>query len=234
MKWAYGVTTVPSRKKTLLPRTLESLKDAGFPCPWLFVDGAQERSEYAQFALETTIRYPGIRTAGNWVLSLYELLYRFPECQRYAIFQDDFVTYRNLRQYLEQCKYPEDGYWNLFRYPAPRELKKDSVGWHKAKLQRGLGAVALVFNREATWRLFASEHMATRPFRATKVRRYKSIDGGIVTAMKKAGYKEYIHWPSLVQHTGDVSTTSNSKHPKATCFRGENFDAMNLLKEQEK
>jgi hypothetical protein len=198
------------------------------------VDGCEDRNEYASFGLEVTTRHPRIRTAGNWILSLYELLYRFPDCQRYAIFQDDLLAYRNLRQYLEHCKFPSDGYWNLFRYPANREPDRKENGWHKAELQRGLGAVALVFDRKATWSLFASEHMATRPFRAKENRRYKSIDGGIVTAMKKASRKEYIHWPSLVQHTGKESTTSNAKHPDAVTFRGEDFDALELLKEQGK
>jgi hypothetical protein len=37
--WAYGITTVPSRLTTLLPRTITSLAAAGFDKPHLFVDG---------------------------------------------------------------------------------------------------------------------------------------------------------------------------------------------------
>jgi hypothetical protein len=60
-------------------------------------------------------------------------------------------------------------------------------------------------------------------------RGWRAIDGGIVTALAHAEYKEYCHNPTLVQHIGHKSTMGNSAHPQATSFQGEQFDAMKLL-----
>ncbi len=229
MLWAYGVTTVPSRINDLLPRTLASLKEAGFPKPRLFVDGECDENDYHRFDLEVTTRCPTIRIFGNWVLTLWELYLREPLAERYAIFQDDFITYRNLRQYLEKCEYPETGYWNLYTFPKNQALApKGTTGWYLSN-QLGKGAVALVLNRQAVVTVLGHPHIVTRPQSANK-RSFKAVDGAVVTAFEKAKWKEYVHNPSLVQHIGDQSTLGNHKHARAKSFRGEQFDAMELLK----
>lgn len=230
--WAYGVTTVPARKVHYLPRTLESLKTAGFECPRLFIDGCHDPKEYDRFGLEVTVRYPTIRPYGNWVLALAELYLRSPAADRFAIFQDDFVTYRNLRTYLDEREYPGErdtrpkGYYNLYTFPHNQTLCKDQVGWSLSD-QMGKGAVALVFNREAVRLLLGSQHIIDRA--QDPNRGWKAIDGGVVTAMKEIGWKEYIHHPSLVQHIGDVSSIGNGRHAKAGNFWGEEFNAEELL-----
>lgn len=228
MLWAYGVTTVPSRINDLLPQTLASLQDAGFPKPRLFVDGEADPTAYKRFGLEVTTRHPAIRIFGQWVLTLWELYLRQPLADRYAIFQDDFITYKNLRQYLEKCPYPERGYWNLYTFPKNQKLApKGTTGWYLSN-QLGKGAVALVLNREAVTTVLGHQHMLKRPQQANK-RSYKAVDGAIVTAFKKADWKEYVHNPSLVQHTGEQSTLSNKKHALAISFRGNEFNALELL-----
>jgi hypothetical protein len=239
VKWAYGVTTVTMRiNNGSLNRTLKSLEAAGFDKPRLFVDGCSP-SEWQDSLIgkgpdgtfsdyEITLRYPNVRTAGNWVLTLHELLIRDPNADRYAIFQDDFVTYLGLKSYLENCEYPAKGYWNLYTFPVNQQLapKDGSTGWFLAN-QCGQGAVALIFNRETVITLLSSRHLIERPLDAS--RGHCAIDGGIVTALAKAGWREYCHHPSLVQHTGMNSSMSNKVHPLATSFRGEEFDLMTLL-----
>ncbi len=233
MRWAYGVTTVPVRRNTFLPRTLASLRRAGFDQPTLFVDGDKDVASWeTEFSLPVVCRSYTVRTYGNWVLSLAELIIRNPTCERYAIFQDDFVTYANLRQYLERIEYPHrKGYWNLYTFPKNQDLcvTKDGnmvMGWYESN-QRGLGAVALVFDRQAATDLLQHSDIVTRPLSVE--RGWRAVDGGIVTAMGKMGYKELVHNPSLVQHIGAVSSMGSSKHALATSFRGEGFDAVSLL-----
>ena len=60
-------------------------------------------------------------------------------------------------------------------------------------------------------------------------RGWRAIDGGIVTAFKKAGWQEHVHNPSLVQHTGITSVMGNKQHKLATSFKGEDFDAIELV-----
>lgn len=255
MRWASAIITVPERRETLLPRTLESLNRAGFgpevmeppsPCnapgvvntfPILFVDGTESAEPWKCFGMPVVTRYPKVRAFGNWILALWEIWIREPEADRYAMFQDDFVTYKNLRYHLERCQYPNSGYWNLYNFPINEQTaEKDKVtGWYPTVPQRGLGAVALIFDRQAVEFLLADmEHIIKRP-RNTE-RGYCGIDGGVVDALKKVGYKEFVHYPSLVQHTGKKSALDDlhDNQFQSTSFRGEEFDALGLLDTKEK
>lgn len=234
MNWAYGVTTVEMRRTNLLPRTLASLREAGFDKPRLFVDGSSDPQSWCnEFQLGVTVREPVIRTFGNWILALAELYIRNPTADRFAMFQDDFVTYKNLRQYLEAVPYPDKSYLNLYTFPsnqkkAPKNEYGGTIDGFYEAYQNGRGAVALVFSNEAVRTLLIHQHIVNRPLDPR--RGHRAIDGGIVTAMNKAGWKEYCHSPSLVQHTGINSSMGNRRHLLAESFRGENYDAMDLLK----
>jgi len=229
MTWSYGLTTVPERVNDLLPKTLESLKGAGFPEPHLFLDKCPDPSIYEEFGLDYTCHSRNIRTFGNWVTALWELYILKPTADRFVIFQDDFVAYKNLREYLEKCDYPHQGYLNLLTFPDNHQLIRSSgTGWHQSN-QKGRGAVALVFNLHAVTTLLSQKHMVNRPKSAS--RGHKRVDGGIVDAFSKIGWKEYVHNPTLIQHTGMVSSMGNSRHPLSPSWRGEDFDARELIKE---
>ena len=74
MNWAYCVMTVPMRRRTTLPGTLASLREAGFPRPHLFVDGdCDGKSWRDELGLDVTCRYPAVRIHGNWWLSIMEM-----------------------------------------------------------------------------------------------------------------------------------------------------------------
>lgn len=249
MDWAVGVTTTLSRKGPILSRTLESLKCGGFNSPHLFVDGDCDGGSWReQYGLEVTCRGgKNVRTFGNWVLSIYEVYIRNPHADRYALFQDDFITYKNLRPYLERCTYPEKGYWNLYTFPSNHGSLPDDgrggkqVGWHLSN-QLGRGAVALVFSKEVLTTLLSLKGFLTRI--EDHHRGWRCVDGGIVDNLKTVGIKEYVHWPSLTQHTGRVSAMDKRKGLKeypevfpaytwpesslASSFRGESFDALSL------
>lgn len=226
--YEYGITVVPERRETHFPRTLASLKRAGFDRPRLFVDGDSNTDSWrSEFNLEVTSHYPTIKTFGNWILALGELYIRNAHADRYCIFQDDFVTYQNLRAYLDTCEYPENGYWNLYTFPKNEvRAPQGHRGWYLSN-QKGLGAVALIFSREAVSILLSAQHMVDRP--KDLYRGWRAVDGGIVEAMKKAGWREYVHTPSLVQHIGKQSSMRNREHPLAQSFIDENFDARELV-----
>lgn len=229
LRWSYGVTTVPSRREDLLPRTLASLRAAGFDAPRLFVDGLEtfRAGDYEdRFGLPVTARWPEVRLYGNWYLALLELWIREPQADRFAIFQDDLVTYRNLRGYLDRAPYPPRGYLNLYTFPRNQKLCPEGhTGFYKSD-QMGKGAVGLVFDREAVLTLLSSSHMAERPLHAD--RGWRNIDGGVVEAMRKVCFVEYVHNPSLVQHTGQLSTYGGMPHALAESFRGETYDALEM------
>jgi hypothetical protein len=237
MKWACGVTTVPQRIESHLPRTLESLRAGGFEELRLFVDGAADAGTYRRFGLPGSFRVPGVGAYGNWLLALAELCVRCPEVDRYALFQDDLIMCRNVRQYLETVPYPEKGYLNLMTFMDNEQLTRRATGWHetpwrnpgsrKPPYQLGRSALALVFSNRAAAVLLGQSHMLERL--KGQYRTFR-IDGGVVEAMNGAGWKEFAHNPSLVSHTGRESTLHKKRwRLNAMSFRGEDFDALELL-----
>lgn len=248
LRWACAVTTVQSRRQDLLPRTLNSLRRAGWNDIRLFVDGADGAtiaSYEKEFCLPVTGRSPGIRTVANWWLALWEVYARAPYLDRAIIAQDDLLACKGLRAYLEATTCPgmapgtskgdvKGFLWNLYCFPqntrlCPQEGSGARLreGWFLSN-QMGRGAVALVFDRAGVQTLLSHPHMVEK-FLDTD-RGHRSVDGAIITALKDRGYKELVHHPSLVQHMGDVSTMGSRRHPQAETFRGEDWDAMSLLK----
>jgi hypothetical protein len=255
MKWAYAVTTVlrdrdgnlhRERRDEYLPRTLASLKAGGFAEPTLFVDGCDfaEAAEYERrFSLRVEASRQRLGVVGNWVRALWTLRVLEPGADLYLMAQDDFVCARNLRQYLERCEHPAKGYWNGYLFASNESYcPKDAhgqplVGWYESRdlrqdgtdirWQTGRGGLLLVFSREAVTVLLSSRSLAEKPMHASMP--HKKLDGAVVTAMNFAGYREMVHFPSLTQHIGEVSSCGNHRHAKATSFPGENVDALTLL-----
>jgi hypothetical protein len=210
---------------------MASLKNAGFDAPRLFVDGAENDESYRDLGLPVSTRFPRLRVAGNWSLSLVEMYVRDPNAERFVLFQDDAIACRGLREYITHCRYPEKGYLNLYTVPRnARHAPKGHQGWYESD-QRGRGAVGLVFNREAVTKLLANDFFVCRI--QDEHRGWRLIDGGIVTAMKNVGWKEFVHSPSLVDHIGEESTwkgnIAHQWYAKSADFPGEEFDAVSLL-----
>lgn len=226
-RWIYGITTVPKRLNELFPRTLASLKAAGFDQPRIFVDGTTDRTVYQAKCADITVRHPQVGLAGNWLLSMWELFLRNPEGTHFALFQDDIVVCKNLKEYLTRCKIPEAGYWNLCTYPDNEELiKEEADGWHPSN-QRGRGAQGLVFSRKMVMTLLSQYHLLDRAQDPKRGRRL--IDGGISHAMRAVHRLEYIHKPSLLCHTGVTSVSGNHAQPTIRSFPGEDYDPLTLL-----
>lgn len=229
MQWAYGVTTVPERFGSHLPRTLASLRTAGFPEPRLFIDGCEEHEIPEEFCgLGATCHNPPLRTFGNWMLGLWELYIRQPNADRYAIFQDDVIACRNLRRYLEESPCPEKGYLNLCTWPGNEPACRQE-GWHPARL-RGWGAQGLVFDRQTVVALLSSKLMAMKP-QEKGWQSWKNLDGRIAEALLAVGVREYIHNPSLLRHIGLDSSIGNTwtERDESTLWKGEDFDSVTLL-----
>ena len=235
--WQYAVTTVPSRINTTLPVTLKSLTSSGFEEPDLYIDGILP-SEIIDAGLDLPVgivhERHNVRTFSHWHLTLLDMFSRNPWAEYYAIFQDDFVCVRNLKEYIESSYPAEKCYLNLFTFMENEAIVHEVQGWvDSAKSasgrNMGRGAVGLVFRHDACEALLTSGHMITRRYDAQ--RRHISLDGAVVESMNDSGYAEYVHGPSLLQHTGTESSMGNKKHPTALTFPGEDFDPLTLLKE---
>lgn len=226
LEWAYGVTTVAERLTDLLPQTLDKLARGGFRSPLILIDGPAKIPEYL-LAYRITTRGHRIGAYGHWVASAWELYASNPKAARFAIFQDDLTCYRGLLPYLEALPYPERGYQNLYTVPENEKiLDRPKLGWYLSN-QLGKGALALVFSNEVFRKLLHSEHLVEHSLDAKRGDR--AIDGSVVSSLAKAGIQEYVHYPSLVQHTGIVSAIGNTFKSLPSSYRGADFDARDFL-----
>jgi hypothetical protein len=200
---------------------------AGFDSPHLFIDGAWEHEIPDEMTdLAVTCRQPKVGAFGNWLLTAWELYARRPQAEMYAVFQDDIVLCKNVRQYVETCEYPKKGYLNLFTFASNESMIFDKPrGWYPSD-QLGRGATALVFDHEAMVTLLQQPHLVNKPYQKNG---HKNIDGAIQHALVvQAGWTEYIHSPSLSQHMGREGTLGNHLHPDAKTFPGEQYDALEV------
>lgn len=227
IEWSYGVTTCPQRLTTLLPRTLASLAAAGFDQPRLFVGGDGYVGD-----LPATQRNRPTGGFYNWLLGAWELFIREPMAARYAMFEDDLIMCRGVREYLEKCECPAQGYLNLFTFATnENRIFGKPAGWHKSD-QNGKGAVALVFPHDAMVVLLQQFFLYKPQITEKKpnLTEFNNTDGAVQHALIRiAKFTEYVHSPSLVQHVGKETTLNNAKHPDAKTFPGEDFDARSLL-----
>ncbi len=190
---------------------------------------------------------------------------RQPEEMRFLLTQDDVAWCKNVRQYLERMTWPGPDsllrntgttytiqpvgtYLNLYTYSTnePVVAGKPAGTWHEAglvhgttdrqRLQTGRGAVALVFDARGMKALLSAPTIVRKPLHPT--RGHQAVDGGVVTAMNLAGFREMVHNPSLVRHTGTVSMTRTRDRgqpckfpyePDLT-FPGEDHDALLFLR----
>lgn len=247
VQWAVGVTSCRERVySALYYQTFKSLKSAGFFIDHYFYDDAE-----GELLSGTTNRKPGVKAYGNWLLSLAELLVRFPKADRYAVFQDDLIMSAGVREYLDSLHMPDRGYWNLYTFRADNEqiISGQPDGWYEGGLvgdgttnQVGRGALALVFSQQGVLDLLSHRSMWLKAVdHGPGATPYWGIDGAVVTAMNALGYREYVHAPSLVQHMGcetgpdapdpssEKSTIRGINHKQAKTFRGEQWDARCLI-----
>lgn len=220
LNWCCGLTTVPERCEDLLPATIESLVATGFPAPTIFMDGPCEG--LYKLPMQVVNFHPKVGHLSNWMTALFHLYITNPKADRYAIFEDDFITCSNLREYLDSQELPLKVYWNLLTHDVNLAKAGPDEGWHESN-QKGKGAVALVFSPQAVRDLLTNIDFVNR-----QKGRANSADGTVIDLLKPMGYKEWIHNPSLVQHVGLVSSLGH-KYGPVRGFRSTEYNPMELL-----
>jgi hypothetical protein len=90
--------------------------------------------------------------------------------------------------------------------------------------------VGLVFPREAVRDLLGSRHyfIEQLPFHQPKK---KCVDGLVCNVLRAHGWTEYVHYPSLLQHVGQVSILGHCYGKMAAYEPG--FDPLSMLKTEE-
>jgi hypothetical protein len=199
--WAVGVTTAP-RSVPTLERCLQSLVEAGWPRPRLFVDGdvALPRG----FAdLPRTHRDPQMGAWPNYYLALGELLMRHPRADAYMLVQDDTLFCQGVcvRDYLERALWPgpTPGLVSLF---SPRSPENAAAAWHAYRRVWNHCALAFIFPRHVAQQFLASSDVVLHRVRHGLA----NIPWRVGRWAVEAGVSFHYPAPSLVQHIGHVST----------------------------
>jgi len=229
-RWAVGVTTAP-RKEPTIGRSLRSIVSAGWKDIHVFAEPGSPIPT-GIVGLTVTRRGETLGVLGNWFLGLSELLHRDPDADAYALFQDDVVLARNVRQYLETTLWPAERAGLVSVY-CPEPYANGGPGFREVSTGGGLlGALSYILpSAAAKWIVTAGT--ATWFRRRTFSRESRRLDVLIGQLLAQAGWSAFYVSPSLAHHVGEHSTLwpgiGASRKRRAGDFVGEHYDALRLL-----
>ncbi len=203
-QWSVGITTAP-RKQPTLEQTLNSLTDAGWDNPRLFVEPNTNIPRSFQH-LPISLRDQTLGAFPNWYLALSEMVLRNPKTDAYFLCQDDVFFSKGLRNYLEQHLWPAAEVGVVSIYCPSHYLKEDINGFHiENRGWNSWGALAYIFpNRSARQLLSDPLVLNHRGFGTAEGLR--NIDSVVGLWCQRSELPYYVHSPSLAQHIGDTST----------------------------
>lgn len=203
-KWCVGITTAP-RRVSSLDASLEAIVNAGWTRPRIFVDG-DVRIPHQWSDLPVSCRTPKVGAWPSYYLALTEMFMRDPSADAYALFQDDIELLRrtDLRAYLERVLWPGENPGILSLYCSSEYTRKDP-GWHRFPENWIWGATAFVFSPDAVRGILSSAAVLDHRLEGAGDG-LKGIDVAVGQWAEKTNTPIWFPTPSLVQHTGQVST----------------------------
>lgn len=179
--WAVAITTAP-RPIPTLPRTLQSLRRAGWSDFDIFPDSA------------------GIGAWRNWIGALAALVREHPDGDAFAMVQDDVIFCRGLREYLEQTLWPAQSNVALCSPFTPAAYRQPRQGWtlRWPPPNRFLVAAQMWVLPPDAARAIVHE--------LGHIRAHKGIDGRIGLWAAQSRRSVWYHTPSLAQHIADTNS----------------------------
>lgn len=239
LKWLVAVQACRRPQRQTIDRTLKTLALAGWPEPIVFWDGPLEEearrrilAKAAQWgAPDFVVRGRPAGALASFGAIAAELAAREPEAA-HLIVQDDVALSANVRQYLDARGWPRDAV--LLKLFAPDETIAAAAepGWTEIPEELHMrGAQALLFPPGELERLVASPHILNQRrglIRGSSHRTNEAIDNVVARWAREAGGRQYVHNPSLAQHTAPTADNSALGHvfPEASSWRGERFDCL--------
>jgi len=177
--WAVGVITAPRPIETLA-RSLASVHRAGWP----------------EVLVAADLDHKGCWR--NWLEAVKRLTSLYPQADAYAIFEDDVVYCRNLRQYLQHHLWPAAENVALCSVFCPAAYRLQKQGWHEERRWPSgsylVSSQAWILPPQAA-RAVVSElwHVDTP----------HGTDGHVGQWAEDSGRTVWYHTPSLAQHVAD-------------------------------
>jgi len=200
--WAVGLVTAP-RPEPTIQQTLASLRDAGFTDVHVFAEPGSWIPEESG-SLPVTVHGAHLGNIGQFCTALTELYMAQPHADCYAVFQDDVAAARGLKDWCDEQFWPlRHGLVSLY---TSRVHSGDSVGWHVLDLgfYRTFGALAFVFRHDVL-----QEFLTDGQVLRYRQRHAHGDDSLVGEWANRYGIGIAYHTPSLVQHTGKVSSLAD-------------------------
>lgn len=187
--------TTCKRKEPTVNESLQSVADAGFDRP-LVVEDLDKMGAWNTFrrALATLISHR-------------------PQADAYLMLQDDIRVSANCRSYVQKALWPSGSDTGACSLYCSGMYEHGDDGWNRHTTDT-FGALAICFTPLSA-RLFIA---GTSPSRRGEAQ----VDLRVGRWCRLAGMSYWIHYPSLVEHTGMTSTISGlpmmrSRRAKAFC-----------------
>lgn len=195
MEIAVGVTTAP-RSVYYLPRTLESLFNAGWSEPTIFAE-PNSRCDEIPPSVRWVQHQKHLGAFGNWRCALRHLLESHKDAHAIMLVQDDVVFPRNASKLLESVLWPSARAGCVSLYCSAKFAT--GTGLHRENRPKFFGACALVFPRSVAESIAMSNQID-----------YKSparkIDLFVSEVIASLGFEFWCFSPSLCQHIGETSS----------------------------
>ncbi len=198
-RWAVGLTTAP-RAKSTVARCLQSLHAAGF-FPTVFAEPGSAIGLNAP----TVWRTERLGCWRNYVQTLRDLLAMNPDAEAIAIFQDDVIACKDLREFAEHDLWPSLRTGVVSMY-SPEEYEGGGAVGIDKRGHMVLGLCACVFPRAVAQRLvtpeFATDWRGCHApnGRVDEPHLKKAADKWVAECIAKMGLDVHHYRPSLVQH----------------------------------
>jgi hypothetical protein len=229
MQWSVGIAAAPRSSDSYLKHTIESV-----------ASNFQDVHVFAEPLLENpggVILHRHGEQFGdwsNWLCGLFSLIAIRPKTDYFLMLEDDVSLCKNLEYYLEGL-IPQIGKFAALSIYTPRRYARN-YGRYVHNECHGIqtwGSQALVFGRHEAVRFLSSPEVLLHRSYGDN---YQGRD--ISNARKDAiiglwadreNLPLYFHSPSLVQHTGLISSLGNESHE--SLYVGSDFDAMQLVEQ---
>ncbi len=231
-QWAVGITTAP-REKSTFDRTVESLSVAGWPEDQLHVFAEPGTfSQTMELQSPVTIRGRRVGAFPNWYLSLEELVLTQPNADAYLLCQDDIVACRNLRQYLERVLWPHPvvAFVSLYCGTLQSRTTNKEGFFRIDKSDLLYGALSIVFPAASARAILLDPYVQRH--RDGNAGTY-GIDSVLASWASETGLPAFVHFPSLIGHTGVTSAifkgAGNDPSRCSDSFVGEDHDAVRSM-----
>lgn len=187
--YSVGIITAPRHPSTL-EATLESVRAAG----WL--PTVYHQQPVAPIDWAYTVPHAGEGCYQNWLFALRSMTDEYAVGERppdyVLIFEDDCEVTPELRDWLDAQSLP----WGVLSLYCAAHADNGN-GWLQPPLRGSYGALAYLLPFPIAYRLALDPLWPDRP---------GGTDHNVLMWCKRTGTPYYVHAPSFVRHTGDVST----------------------------